>query len=67
MIEWLHLRHLNEWNVQAYTYGFKKKYLALEIPLHTRETLLKYIGRLHSYLRHVVLMFNPSNIDEVLM
>ena len=35
------------------------------IPLYARESLLKYSGGLHSYLRHAILMFNPSNIDEV--
>jgi hypothetical protein len=33
--------------------------------LSSHETLLKYIGALHSYLRHTILMFNPSNLDEV--
>ena len=31
----------------------------------SREMLLKYIGGLHSYLRHTILMFNPSNLDEI--
>jgi hypothetical protein len=39
--------------------------LILGIPLYTQETLLKYIGGLHSYLRHMILMFNPTNLDEV--
>ena len=29
------------------------------------ETLLKYIGGLHSYLRHTILIFNPTNLDDV--
>jgi ribosomal protein S8E len=37
----------------------------LVIPLYMQETLLKYIGGLHSYLRHTILMFNPTNFDEV--
>jgi hypothetical protein len=37
----------------------------LGIPLQTPETLLNYIGGMHSYLRHTILMFNPTNIDEV--
>jgi hypothetical protein len=37
----------------------------LGIPLYTQETLLKYIGGLHSYLKHTILMLNPSNFDEV--
>ena len=39
----------------------------MEIPLHTHETFLKYIGGLHSYLLHTIMMFNPPNIDEVLV
>jgi hypothetical protein len=37
----------------------------LGIPLYTQETLLKYIGGLHDYLKHTILMFNPTNLDEV--
>jgi len=33
--------------------------------LDSPETLLKYIGGLHSYMRHTILMFNPASIDEV--
>ena len=39
--------------------------MALGILLYTQETLLKYIGRLHSYLRHIILVFNPITFDEV--
>jgi len=51
--------------VQDYAQEFRKRALTLDIPLYTQETLLKYIGRLHSYLRHIILMFNPTNLDEV--
>ena len=37
----------------------------LGIPLYTQKTLLKYIGGLHGYLKHTILMFNPNNLDEV--
>ena len=40
-------------------------YVALEILLDTRETLLKYIGSLHSYLRHTLRMFKQTDFDEV--
>ena len=33
--------------------------------MYTHETLLKYIGGMQSYLRHTILMFNPTNIDKV--
>jgi hypothetical protein len=36
----------------------------LVVDLSSQETLLKYIGALHSYLRHTILMFNPTNLDE---
>jgi hypothetical protein len=65
MIAWQHLRQGKGKNVQAYTQEFKRKALSLGIPLHTPETLLKYIGGMHSYLHHTILMFNPTNIDEV--
>jgi hypothetical protein len=65
MIEWQHLRQGKGQNIQAYTQEFKKKALSLGIPLYTHETLLKYIGGMHSYLRHTILMFNPTNIDKV--
>ena len=39
--------------------------MILGIPLYTQETLLRFIGGLHSYLRHTILMFNSTNIDEV--
>lgn len=44
---------------------FRKKALSLGISLYTQETLLKYIVGLHVYLRQSILMFNPSNFDEV--
>ena len=37
----------------------------MNVSLDTQETLLKYIGGMHSYLRHTLLMFNPSNLDDV--
>lgn len=41
--------------------------LHLGSPLYTYETHLKYIGGLHSYLRHTILMLNPTNINEALV
>ena len=35
------------------------------INLYFQETLLNYVGGLHVHLRHTILMFNPTNIDEV--
>jgi hypothetical protein len=39
--------------------------LMLDIPLHTQETLMKYIGVLPTHIRNIVFMFGPTNIDEV--
>jgi hypothetical protein len=65
MMDWQNLRQGKGQSVQEYTQEFRKRALILGIPLYTQETLLKYIGGLHSYLRHMILMFNPNNLDEV--
>lgn len=36
----------------------------LDIPLSTQNTLLKYIGGLHNYLKHTLLVFNPTKLDN---
>eukprot|EP00253_Pinus_taeda_P024266 PITA_24266 len=59
------LRQLKGQSVQGYTQEFRKRALILGIYLDSPETLLKYIGGLHSYMRHTILMFNPTSIDEV--
>ena len=51
--------------MQDYTQEFRKGSLMLGVDLQSQDMLLKYIGRLHSYLRHTILMFNPNNLDEV--
>jgi hypothetical protein len=51
--------------VQSFTEEFRKKSLALNIPLDSYETSMKYIGTLHSYIRHTLLFFNPTSLDEV--
>ena len=65
VIDWQHLRQGKGKNVQEFTLEFRKKDLVLRIPSDTRETLLKYIGSLHSYLQHMLLMFNLTNFNEV--
>jgi hypothetical protein len=37
----------------------------LDIPLHTPETLMKYIGGLPAHIRNIVFIFGPTNLDEV--
>ena len=51
--------------MQDCIHEFRRRALILGINLYSQETLLKYIGGLHSFLRHTILMFNPTNIDEV--
>lgn len=64
-MDWKHLKQGKGHSVQHFTQVFRKKALALDIALNTHETLLKYIGSLHSYLRHTLLMFKPIDFDEV--
>jgi hypothetical protein len=52
-------------SVQSFTQEFRRRDFVLGVDLSSQETLLKYIGALHSYLRHTILMFNPLNLDEV--
>jgi hypothetical protein len=65
MMEWQSLRQSKRQTVQSFTKEFRKKSLALNIPLDSYETLMKYIGALHSYIRHTFLLFNPTSLDEV--
>jgi hypothetical protein len=51
--------------VQEYTDEFHKMALMLYIPLHTKETLMKYIGDLPAHIRNTIFMFGPTNLDEV--
>jgi hypothetical protein len=55
------LRHGKGQNVQSFTEEFRKQALALNIPLDSHETFMKYIGTFHSYIRHTMLLFNPQN------
>jgi hypothetical protein len=50
IMDWKNLRQAKGQSIQSYTQEFRKKDLTLGIPLYTQETLLKYIGGLHSYL-----------------
>ena len=37
----------------------------LDIPLHTQENLMKYIGGLPAHIQNIVFMFGPTNLEEV--
>ncbi len=65
IMSWKMFRQAKGKNVQEYTHEFRKRAIALNVALDSQETLLKYIGGMHSYLRHTLLMFNPTNLDDV--
>jgi hypothetical protein len=65
LIEWQGIKLRKGQTVQEYTDGFRKMALMLDIPLHTQETLMNYIGGLPAHIRNIVFMFGPTNIDEV--
>ena len=64
-MEWKTLRQSKGQTLQSFIEEFRKKSLALNIPLDSYETLMKYIGALHSYIHHTLLLFNPTSLDEV--
>ena len=65
IMSWQKFRQLKGQIVQDYTQEFRKRALLLGVNLNPQDTLLKCIGGLHSYLKHTILMLNPSNLDEV--
>jgi hypothetical protein len=64
IMDWKIFRQAKGKSVQRYTQEFRRRALILGIYLSSRETLLKYIGGLHNYLRHTILMFKPTNLDK---
>ena len=64
-MSWKNFKQLKGQTVQEYTQEFRKRALLLGINLNSQDTLLKYIGGLHSYLKRTIIMFNPSNLDKV--
>ena len=65
LFEWQSLKLRKGQTVQEYIDEFCKMALMLNIPLHTQENLMKYIGGLPAHIRNIVFMFGPTNIDEV--
>lgn len=63
-MDWKYLRQGKGENVQSFTEKFQKQSLNLDILLDAPETVTKYIGALHSYIRHSLLLFEPTTIDE---
>ena len=64
-MSWINFRQLKGQTVQDYTQEFRKRALLIGVNLQYQDTPLKYIGGLHSYLKHTILMFNQSDLDEV--
>ena len=65
IMNWQNFRQLKGQNVQEYTQEFRRRALLLGVNLQSQDTLRKYIGGLHNYLRHTILMFNHTSLDEV--
>jgi hypothetical protein len=61
-MDWKNFRQAKGKSVQIYTQEFRRRSLILGTDLSSQETLLEYIGGLNSYWRHIILMFNPTNI-----
>ena len=66
IIYWKNFRQEKGKSVQRYTQEFRRREFILGVDLYSQDTLIKYIGGLHSYLRQTILMFNPTNLYEVL-
>ena len=66
-MNWKNFGQLKGQNVQEHTQESRRRALLLGVDLQSQDTLLKYTGGLHSYLKHTILMFNPTSLDEVLV
>ena len=64
LMEWKHLRQSKDQNVQNFTKEFRKQALNLSIPLDSPEIVTKYIGSLHSYIHHSLILFESTTINE---
>jgi len=64
IMDWQDFRQGKGQSVQKYTQEFRRRELILGVDLTSQETLLKYIGGFHCYLRHTFLRFNRTNLDE---
>ena len=63
-MEWKYLRQGKGQNVQSFTEEFRKQALNMGISLDSPEVVNKYIGSLHSCIKHSLLMFEPTTIDS---
>ncbi len=63
-MNWQYLRQGRGRDVQSFIEEFRKQALNLGIALDSLEVVTKYIGSLHSHLRHSLLLFEPTTIDS---
>lgn len=64
IMEWQNLCQGKGQSVHNYTTEFRKKANMMGIALNSHEILFKYIGSLHSYLKHTLLLFYANNLDK---
>ena len=64
MMNWKIFRQSKGQSVRNFTEEFRKKALELNIALDTTNTLWKYIGSLHHYRQHTLLLLHPTRLDE---
>ena len=50
IMSWKTFRQAKGQSIQEYTHEFRKRAIAFNVALDTQETLIKYIGGMHSYL-----------------
>lgn len=63
IMSWKNFRQLKGQSVQHCIHELRRRALMLGVDLHSQEIFLKYIGNFHSYLKHTILMFNPTSLD----
>ena len=56
LMDWKYLRQGRGQDVQSFTEEFRKQALNLGIAIDSPEVVTKYIGSLHSYLRHSLIL-----------
>jgi hypothetical protein len=59
-MDWQNFRQAKGQNAQSFTQEFRRRALVLGVDLSSQETLLKYIGALHSYLRPLAPLTSPN-------
>jgi len=64
-MEWFDFKQEKGQIIQVCITKFKERATLLGVSLNIDEILLKYIGGLHSYLYHTILLFKPTNLDDV--